>query len=81
MSFISAVSELPSTAMAIKTGAAAVDEQVLQGTRGGLDGARVAVTVDIGGHDTLAAQPPDVLAEHAAGLGAQLKAMRRHMWT
>ena len=45
---------------------------MLERTRGGLNGARIAVAVDIGWHDALAAQPPDVLSEHAAGFGGEL---------
>src|ERR1700730_12804700 len=60
-------------------GPAAVREEVLHRPGGGLNGAWIAVAVDVGGHDTLAAQPPDVLAEHAAGLGEQLEVVRGHL--
>ena len=75
MSFISAVSVVPSNNDFDQASAAAVREQVLERAERCLDRARGAVAVDVGWHDSLAAQPPDVLPEHAAWLGAQLKGL------
>jgi hypothetical protein len=45
-----------------------------------LDRSGVTVSVDVGRHDSLSAEPTDVLAEDDAWLSTQLEFLRGHMY-
>src|SRR5439155_3428830 len=57
--------------------ASTLREQTVERSRGRLNRARGAVAINVGRDDALAAQSPDVFAEHLAWLGCQLQ-LRRH---